>query len=136
MLALQEEGVLLRVEAAGHILGQLLKRSAAQIGGVVARRQRVQIRHEIVAVVLLGALRPVLDGPEIGSEGEIAGGLDAREHDFFRSSDRFHSIFLLRNARAGVSAYRFILAKELHLDNRVFVKYYIMMNEGSASADF
>ncbi len=82
-VGLQEKGVLLRVETAGDILRQLLERTAPQRGGVVARGESVQVGHEVIAVKLLGALSPVFDRPEIGAQRQIAGGLDAREHDLF-----------------------------------------------------
>ena len=89
-MALNEEGVLLRVQTAGHILGQLLQGPAPQQGRVVAGGESMEIRHEIVAVVLLGPFGPILDGAQVGAQGQIAGGLDAREHDFFGRSGIFH----------------------------------------------
>ena len=89
-MALDEEGVLLRIQTAGHILGQLLQGPPAQQSRIVACGEGMEIRHEIVAVILLGPFGPVLDGAQVGAQGQIAGGLDAREHDFFGRSGIFH----------------------------------------------
>ena len=94
-MALDEEYVFLRVEAAGDVLRQLLERVAAQVGGIVARRERVQVRHEVVVVIQIGALDPVFDRPEIGAQGQFAGGLDAREHDFFSFGSSVHDDYLV-----------------------------------------
>ena len=82
-MGLDEQGVLLRVQAAGDVLGQLLQSAAAQGGGVLPHGNGVHVRHKVVVVKLVGALHPVLDGPQIGAKGQISAGLDAGEHDFF-----------------------------------------------------
>ena len=82
-MGLDKQGAFLRIQAAGNILGQLLQGAAAQGGGVLAHGDGVHVRHEIVAVELLRPGGPVLDGPQVGAQGEIAAGLDAGEHDFF-----------------------------------------------------
>ena len=63
-VGLDEQGVFLRVQAAGDILGQLLQGAPAQVGGVLAHGDGVHIRHEIVAVKLLRPGGPVLDSAQ------------------------------------------------------------------------
>ena len=92
-MALDEECVLFRVEAAGNVLRELLDGAAAQVGGVLPHGDRVQVGHEIIAVKDFGALAPVLDRAQVGPERQIAGGLDAGEHDFF-CSFFFHFLLL------------------------------------------
>ena len=81
----------------------------------------VQIRHEIIAVELLGTLGPVLDRAEVGAQRQIPGRLDAREHDFFlfrrncihNATSFIHARVFLQNG---------IVAKYFRLDKRGFVK--------------
>ena len=82
-MGLDEEGVALRVQAAGDILGQLLQRAAAQVGGGLAHGDGVHIRHKVVAVELVGPCPPVADGPQVVAQVEVPAGLDAGKHDFF-----------------------------------------------------
>ena len=82
-VGLDKEGVLLRVQAAGDILGQLLQRPAAQGGGVMAHRNGVEIRHKVVAVELLCPGPPVPYRPQVGAQCQITAGLDTGEHHFF-----------------------------------------------------
>ena len=56
-MALDEERVLFRVQAAGDVLRELLEGAAAQVGGVLPHGDGVQVGHEIIAVKALGALR-------------------------------------------------------------------------------
>ena len=82
-VALDEQGVLLRIEAAGDILCKLLERAAAQLRGILPHGEGVQVGHEVVAVKLIGPRAPVLDRAQIVAQMQVAGGLDAREHYFF-----------------------------------------------------
>ena len=90
-VGLDKQGAFLRVQTAGNILRQLLQGAAAQGGGVLADCNGVQIGHKVVAVVFLDHLWPVAQGSQIGTQGQIAAGLDAGEHDFFL----FHGCVLL-----------------------------------------
>ena len=89
-MALDKERVLFRVKAAGNVLRELLNGAPAQVGGVLAHGDRVQVGHEIIAVKDLGAFAPVFDRAQIRPERQVAGGLNAREHDFL-CSFFFHS---------------------------------------------
>ena len=75
---------------AGNVLGKLLEAAAAQQLGILTHGERVQIGHEIIAVKDLGAFAPVFDRAQIRPERQVAGGLNAREHDFL-CSFFFHS---------------------------------------------
>ena len=81
-VGLDEQGVLLRVQAAGDVLGQLLQGAAAQLGGLLTDGDGVHIGHKVVAVKLLGPGPPVLDGTQVVAQVQIAAGLDAGEHYF------------------------------------------------------
>ena len=76
-MALQKEGVLLRVEAAGDVLGQLRDGTTAQLLGLLPHGDGVQVGHEIIAFKLLRQLQPVFHRAQIISQVQIAGGLDA-----------------------------------------------------------
>ena len=90
-MALDEQGVLLRVKAAGNVLRKLRDGAAAQLCGVLAHGKAVQVGHEIIAVKLIGKLRPVLDRTEVVAKVQVAGGLDAREHSFLFSGVVIHN---------------------------------------------
>ena len=93
-MALQEEGVLLRVQTAGDVLGKLGGGAAAQLLGLLAHGDGVQVGHEIKAVKLIRQLRPVFHRAQVVAQVQIAGGLDAREHDFFLFACVIHRVFL------------------------------------------
>ena len=82
-VALDEDGVLLRVQTAGDVGGDLGQGTAAELRGHLADGDGVEVGHEPVAVELIGQLGPVLDGPQVVAQVQIAAGLDAREQDFF-----------------------------------------------------
>ena len=90
-MALDKQGVLLRVKTAGNVLRQLLQRAAAQVSRVLANGDGVEICHKIEAVILLTAFRPILNGSQIAAQGQITGGLNAGEHSLF-FFDFFHCI--------------------------------------------
>ena len=90
-MALDEQGVLLRVKAAGDVLRKLRDRAAAQLCGVLTHGKAVQVGHEIIAVKLVSELRPVLDRAEVVAEVQVTGGLDAREHSFLFSGVVIHN---------------------------------------------
>ena len=94
-VGLDEQRVLLGVQAAGDVLRQLLERAAAQRRRVLTHGDRVHIGHEVVVVKFLVALRPVLDRAEVGPEGQIAAGLNAGQHHFLarRVFHVFHRLF-------------------------------------------
>ena len=89
-VALDKERVFLGVETAGNVLGKLFHGPAAQIRGILADGDGVKIRHKIVAVEFLRPILPVADRSKITAQSQIAAGLDAGEHDFFR----FHIVHL------------------------------------------
>ena len=62
-MALKEDGVLFRIDAAGDILRKLCQRAAAQIGRILPDGDRVQIGHEVEAVEFFGTVLPVADRP-------------------------------------------------------------------------
>ena len=89
-MGLDEQGVLLGVQAAGDVLGQLLQGPAAQGCRVLADGDGVQVGHKIEALILIGTLGPVLHRAQVASQGQIAAGLDAGEHPLFLNLDFFH----------------------------------------------
>ena len=46
--------------------------AAAQLCGVLAHGKAVQVGHEVVAVKLIGKLRPVLDRAEVVAKVQVA----------------------------------------------------------------
>ena len=90
-MALDKQGVLLRVKTAGNVLRQLLQRAAAQVSRVLANGDGVKVCHKIEAVILLAAFRPILNGSQIAAQGQITGGLNAGKHSLF-FFDFFHCI--------------------------------------------
>ena len=81
-VGLDEDGTLLRVQAAGDILGHLSEHPAAQLGRVLAHRDGVQVGHEEIAVKFLNHLRPVADRAQVVAQVQLPAGLDAGEHYF------------------------------------------------------
>ena len=79
-VGLDEEDVLLRVQAAGDVSRQLGDGMAAQLRRHLPDGDGVHIRHHIVAVILVRESRPVADRAEIGAQGQVAGGLDAAQN--------------------------------------------------------
>ena len=79
-MGLDKEHVLLRVQTAGDIDGQLGQGVAAQIRRHLPHRDGVHIRQHIVAVIFIGQSRPVADGAQIGAQSQIAGGLNTAEN--------------------------------------------------------
>lgn len=63
-VGLDEQGVLLRVQTTGNILGQLLQRAPTQVGGVLTHGDGVQVCHEIVTIIFLSPGRPILNAPK------------------------------------------------------------------------
>ena len=82
-MALDEQGVLFRIQAAGNVLRQLLHGAPAQVSGSLTHGDGVQIRHKIVTVKGFRPFRPILDGTQVRAEGQITAGLDTGKHDFF-----------------------------------------------------
>ena len=81
-VGLDEQGVLLRVQTTGDILGQLLQSAPTQISGVLTHGDGVQVCHEVVTIIFFSPGRPILNGAQIGAQGQISAGLNAGEHDF------------------------------------------------------
>ena len=76
-MALNKQGIFLRIETAGDILRELLDGAPAQIGRLLPHGDRVQVGHEIIAVKFVRPLAPVFDRAQIRTKRQIAGGLDA-----------------------------------------------------------
>ena len=81
-MALNKEGVLLRVQATGNVLGQLLQCPAPQVCRVLPDGDGVKVCHKVKAVIFLCPLGPVFHGTQITAQGQVSGGLDAGEHSF------------------------------------------------------
>ena len=81
-MGLDEQGVLLRIQAAGNVLGQLGESAPAQVSGGLPHRDGVHIGHKIIAVKLFGPRAPVFDGAQVVAQVQVAAGLNAREHNF------------------------------------------------------
>ena len=82
-MALEKQHIFLRIKTAGDILGKLLQGAAAQVGRILADGDRVQIRHKVKAVKFVRSVLPVADRAQIGTERQVAGGLNAGEHSLF-----------------------------------------------------
>ena len=76
-MALDKQGVLLRIQTAGNVLSQLLQSAAAQVSGILANGDGMQISHKVETVVLVGTLCPILNGTQVRAQGQVTGGLDA-----------------------------------------------------------
>ena len=61
-MALDEKGILLRVQAAGDVLGQLLQGTPPQIRRVLPDGDGVKVCHKVEAVIFLCPLGPVFHG--------------------------------------------------------------------------
>ena len=76
-VALDEQGILLRVQAAGDVLCQLLQSSAAQVRRILPHGDGVQVCHKVKTIIFLGTLRPVFHRAQVATQGQVTGGLDA-----------------------------------------------------------
>ena len=79
-LALVEDDVLLRIDAAGDERRGHLADVARQLGRVLPDRDRVQVDDAIDAVVAVLQLHEFLDGAEIIAEMQVSGRLHAGKH--------------------------------------------------------
>ena len=79
-MALDEEGVLLRVQAAGDVLRQLGDGTPPKVGGCLPDRNAVQVGHKVVAVKLLCKGGPVLHRAQVVAQVQVTGGLNAGQH--------------------------------------------------------
>ena len=82
-VGLDKNCVALRVQTAGDVLGHLLQSAAAELRRGLAHGDGMHIGHKVEAVELVRPGAPVLDGPQVVAQVELAAGLDAGEHDFF-----------------------------------------------------
>jgi len=94
-MALDEHDVLLGIQAAGDVLGQLVHAAAAQGGRILPHGDGVHIHDAVQAVIFLLQIRPVADGSHVGAQGQLAAGLDAAEYPFFLFHSGFHMVILL-----------------------------------------
>ena len=92
-VGLDEHDVLLRIEAAGDILRELLQTSAAQIGRNLPDGNGVHIDDTIDALIFVLQCDPVFDRPHIRAERQIAAGLDAGKDAFFFVHDTSFFLF-------------------------------------------
>jgi len=76
-MGLDEQHVFLRVQTAGDIGRQLDQSVPPQLSRHLPHGDGVHVGHHIVAVILIRQRRPVADGTQIGTQRQIAGGLDA-----------------------------------------------------------
>ena len=98
VVALDEQCDLVRVQAAGDVLGELLHGAAAQIGGYLAHSDGVHVHDAVIGVVVVYHFNPVLYGAHVGAERQIAAGLNAREHYLsFVDFLFFHDLYPLLN---------------------------------------
>ena len=81
-VALDEEDMLLGIDADGQQQGGQLAGAAAQLSGVLADGQRVEVSDHIQAVVVRLQQGPVAHRADIVAQGGRAGGLDARKDAF------------------------------------------------------
>ena len=91
-MALDEDQTFFRVNAAGEQQGECLQGLLFALGRINMNGQGVQVSDEVIAVVLLLHLLPVLHSSEVVAQREDAGGLNARENDFFLVVVVFHDI--------------------------------------------
>ena len=98
-VALDEEGILLGVQAAGDILGQLAQGPPPQVRRVLPHGDGVLVHDAVVAVIGLAELHPVADGAHIGTQGQFAAGLDAAEYDFSFLVHGYSLVSAIRNYR-------------------------------------
>ena len=82
-MALNEQHILFGVKSAGNIQRQSIVRSAAKLCGVLAYGNGVLIYHAVVAAVFFRKSGEVFKRAQIVSDGQRAGGLYPRKHDFF-----------------------------------------------------
>ena len=76
-VGLNEQHVFLRVQTAGDIGRQLDQGVPPQLRRDLPHSDGVHVGHHIVAVILIRQRRPVSDGAQIGTQRQVAGGLDA-----------------------------------------------------------
>ena len=81
-MGLDKQGILLRVEATGNILCQLLQRTAAQIRGILANSNGMHVCHKVEALIQIRPCAPVLNCTQVIPQMQITGGLDAGKHSF------------------------------------------------------
>ena len=94
IVALDEEGRLLDVDAARHDKGVHIDNILAECGGILAHGDRVQVSQRINTVILRILLHfdPVFDSAEVVAEGDGAAGLDRGEYDLLLFGSVFHNI--------------------------------------------
>ena len=83
-LALVEDDVFCRIDAAGDEGRGDFARGVRQLGRILPHRDRVQVDDAIDAVVAVLQLDEALDGAEIIAEMQVAGRLHAGKHPFLK----------------------------------------------------
>ncbi len=82
-MALNKEDRFLRVDTAGDILREQLKRLSAQPGRVLADGDSVHVNNTVDAVVFILEGGEMLNRAQVISQRQMAGGLHARENRLF-----------------------------------------------------
>ena len=82
-MALDEQNALFRVQTAGNVLRDQLKRCTAERRRLLPDRDGVLIDHAVNAVVLLLQDREIADSTQIVTQRQLAGRLHAGENRFF-----------------------------------------------------
>ena len=82
-MGLDKEGILLRIQTAGNVGRHLGNGMAAQLRRHLAHRDGVHVCQHVVTIIFIRQSGPVADGPQVGAQGQITGGLDAAENAFF-----------------------------------------------------
>ena len=67
-MALHKERDLMRVQAAGDVLRELLHGAAAQVCGHLAHGYGVHVHDAVIGVVVVDHIHPVADGTHVGAE--------------------------------------------------------------------
>ena len=82
-MRLDKECILLRVQATGDVCRHLSQRPAAKVRRDLPDSDGVHVRQHVVAVIFVRQGRPVLNGPQIRPQRQIAGGLNTAENPLF-----------------------------------------------------
>ena len=76
-VALDKHDVLLRIQAAGDILSQLINAALAQRGGILPHGDSVHVHDAVQTVILVLQRHPVFDCAHIRAQRQIAARLNA-----------------------------------------------------------
>ena len=82
-MALDEHDVLLRIEAAGDILCQLIHAALTHQRGILTDSDGVHVHDAIQAIILILQGYPVFDSAHIRTQRQLTGGLNTAENTLF-----------------------------------------------------